>query len=212
MSGGGRRARPTPSSRVVQQRLPERPHPDPAKRGRNAEFSVFSRHFVGSDSTGYVASEAAGEGRTATRPGVCRRDLRRGGVVEHGAYQRRLARPDAGAAQFAARLLAAEPEIRPRRRRTAESAKARAAAMDQSANSSWEDILRLYLFAEAFGRLRSDSSRIYITDGGHIDNIGLYQLLKRQCKLIIVIDAEADPGMNFGALVDVQRFARIDKA
>ena len=37
--------------------LPERPRPDPAKRGRNAEFFIFSRHFVGSDSTGYVASE-----------------------------------------------------------------------------------------------------------------------------------------------------------
>jgi len=75
---------------------------------------------------------------------------------------------------------------------------------------SWEDILRLYLLAEATGQLRSDSSRIYITDGGHIDDIGLYQLLKRKCKLIIVIDAEADAGMNFGAFTDVQRFARID--
>jgi hypothetical protein len=78
-------------------------------------------------------------------------------------------------------------------------------------NASWEDVLRLYLFAEAAGVLRSDSSRIYITDGGHIDNIGLYQLLKRRCKLIIVVDAEADPGMNFGAFADVQRFARIDE-
>ena len=59
--------------------------------------------------------------------------------------------------------------------------------------------------------LRSDSSRIYITDGGHLDNLGLYQLLKRKCKLIIVIDGEADPGMNFGAFCDVQRFIRIDE-
>ena len=75
----------------------------------------------------------------------------------------------------------------------------------------WDDTLRLYLFREMLGRLSSDSSRIYITDGGHIDNIGLYQLLKRRCKFIIVVDAEADAAMNFGAFCDVQRFVRIDE-
>ncbi len=40
--------------------------------------------------------------------------------------------------------------------------------------------------------------------------MGLYELLKRRCKLIIAVDAEADPGMHFASFVRVQRYARID--
>ena len=211
MSGGRRRSGPAPSSRVVQQRLPERPHPDPAKRGRNAEFFIFSRHFVGSDSTGYVDSELlAGE-----EPQL---DLASAVAISGAAVSSSMGRISVGWLGPTLALLnlrlgfwLRNPKFVRAAAEQAENANTRAAAVDQSADASWEDILRLYLFAEAFGRLRSDSPRIYITDGGHIDNIGLYQLLKRQCKFIIVIDAEADPGMNFGAFADVQRFARIDE-
>ena len=54
------------------------------------------------------------------------------------------------------------------------------------------------------------SGFVFLTDGGHIDNLGVYELLRRRCKLIIVIDGEADPDFNSGALVHVERFARID--
>jgi hypothetical protein len=49
-----------------------------------------------------------------------------------------------------------------------------------------------------------------LTDGGHIENLGIYELLRRRCKLIIAVDAEADPDMAFGSLVNLQRYARID--
>jgi hypothetical protein len=49
-----------------------------------------------------------------------------------------------------------------------------------------------------------------LTDGGHIDNLGVYELLRRRCKLIIAIDGEADPDFDSGSLVQVERFARID--
>src|SRR6185295_3067946 len=45
---------------------------------------------------------------------------------------------------------------------------------------------------------------------GHIENLGLYELLKRECALIIVIDAEQDPSLACGSLNDAERFARID--
>jgi hypothetical protein len=60
------------------------------------------------------------------------------------------------------------------------------------------------------GRLDETKSHIYLTDGGHIENLGLYQLLKRGCRQIIAIDGEADPEMAFNALAIVQRYARID--
>src|SRR5262249_42521090 len=46
--------------------------------------------------------------------------------------------------------------------------------------------------------------------GGHIENLGIYELLRRRCQLIVAIDAEADPEMSFGSLVTLQRYARID--
>ena len=209
MSGGRRHAGPPPSGRVVQQRLPERPRPDPAKRGRNAEFFIFSRHFVGSDSTGYADSELL----ASQEPQL---DLASAVAISAASVSSSMGRISVGWLGPTLALLNLRLGFWLRNPKSVRAAaqhteKASAAATDQSANASWEDILRLYLFAEAFGRLRSDSSRIYITDGGHIDNIGLYQLLKRRCKFIVVIDAEADPGMNFGAFADVQRFARIDE-
>jgi hypothetical protein len=65
-------------------------------------------------------------------------------------------------------------------------------------------------FTEIFGQLRTDSPKIYLTDGAHSENLGLYQLVKRRCPYIIVVDAEADPQYTFAALADLQRYARID--
>ncbi len=67
-----------------------------------------------------------------------------------------------------------------------------------------------YLTHEIFGQLREDYPQIYLTDGGHIENLGLYSLLKRRCKFIIVLDAEADPEMRFPSFAIAQRYARID--
>ncbi len=53
---------------------------------------------------------------------------------------------------------------------------------------------------------------ISLSDGGHFDNIGVYELLRRRCKYIIVADAEADPQMKFQALAYLIRIARIDFA
>ncbi len=51
---------------------------------------------------------------------------------------------------------------------------------------------------------------INLSDGGHFDNIGVYELLRRRCKYIIVADAEADQTMKFQALAYLIRLARID--
>ena len=66
------------------------------------------------------------------------------------------------------------------------------------------------IWREALGKLDASGSHVNISDGGHIENLALYPLLKRQCKYIIAIDGEADPHMTFGGLVKLMRFARID--
>jgi hypothetical protein len=67
-----------------------------------------------------------------------------------------------------------------------------------------------YFAKEAFGWLDEETKNVYLTDGGHFDNLGLYELLKRRCKVIIAIDVEADPPLNFSSLIRLQRYARID--
>ncbi len=183
------------------------PSTDPAKRGRNAEFFLFSKGFVGSDATGYASTEAM----TANEPQL---DLATAAAISGAAVSSSMGRVGIGFLSPTLALLNLRLGYWLRNPRYVEdvqnAAPQGAARPAERVKASWYDFFRFYLAAEAFGVLRSDSTRIFVSDGGHIDNSGLYQLLKRKCQMIMVIDAEADPAMNFGALVDVQRFARID--
>jgi hypothetical protein len=69
---------------------------------------------------------------------------------------------------------------------------------------------RFYLLLEIFNLLDEKRGIIYLTDGGHIENLGIYELLKRGCQLIVAVDAEADPTLAFPSLVRLERYARID--
>ncbi len=68
----------------------------------------------------------------------------------------------------------------------------------------------LDVIKEWIGLYSQDGKFINLSDGGHFDNIGVYELLRRRCKYIIVGDAEADPEMRFQALSYIIRLARID--
>ena len=49
-----------------------------------------------------------------------------------------------------------------------------------------------------------------MTDGGHIENLGIYELLRRRCKFIVSIDGEADPKLTFQGSLTLVRHAQID--
>lgn len=51
---------------------------------------------------------------------------------------------------------------------------------------------------------------ILLSDGGHIDNLGVFELLRRRCSLIVAIDGEADPAINCPSLAQLLRLARLD--
>ena len=67
-----------------------------------------------------------------------------------------------------------------------------------------------YFAAETVGQLNEKRLNVYLTDGGHIENLGIYELLRRRCKVILAVDAETDPDMTFPALVNLEVMARID--
>ncbi len=51
---------------------------------------------------------------------------------------------------------------------------------------------------------------IQLTDGGHFENLGLYEMIRRQARLIIVCDAGADPDYAFGDLANAIEKVRVD--
>ena len=67
-----------------------------------------------------------------------------------------------------------------------------------------------YLLRELFGKTDNDSHYLYLSDGGHFDNLGLYELVRRRCRYIVCCDAAADPGLHFGDLGSTIRKIRID--
>lgn len=66
-----------------------------------------------------------------------------------------------------------------------------------------------YFFSELMGRLNENDRYVNLSDGGHIENIGLYPLLDRRCKFIIACDAERDGNYEFGSLGIALRYAKI---
>jgi len=49
-----------------------------------------------------------------------------------------------------------------------------------------------------------------LSDGGHFDNSGVYELVRRRCKTIILSLASADPENNAGDLAELIRKVRVD--
>lgn len=49
-----------------------------------------------------------------------------------------------------------------------------------------------------------------VSDGGHIENMGIYELLRRRCKFIVCVDGEADPESTFHGQLTLVRHAQID--
>ena len=69
----------------------------------------------------------------------------------------------------------------------------------------------LCLLRGAIGVWMSElSSWLNLTDGGHIENMGVYELLRRRCKFTVCVDGEADPNSTFQGQLTLVRHAQID--
>jgi hypothetical protein len=68
-----------------------------------------------------------------------------------------------------------------------------------------------YLLQELFGTADEKSDFLAISDGGHFENLGAYELIKRQCKVVIVCDGECDPNLQFEGLAKLIRLCEVDQ-
>jgi hypothetical protein len=66
------------------------------------------------------------------------------------------------------------------------------------------------LLRELLGQIGDDRKFVYLTDGGHFDNMGLYELVRRRCYEIVICDAEQDSGPVFEGIGMAIRKCRID--
>ncbi len=68
--------------------------------------------------------------------------------------------------------------------------------------AGWFEPGAWYVMKEALGVANTSGRYIYVTDGGHWENLGLYELVRRRCSHIVVLDASLNRAT---ALADLSR-------
>jgi hypothetical protein len=63
---------------------------------------------------------------------------------------------------------------------------------------------------ELAGATTDDERWIYLSDGGHFENLGIYEMVRRHCRLIVVSDAGCDPNTRLEDLGNAVRKCFID--
>jgi hypothetical protein len=184
------------------------------RRGRNADFFVFSRRYIGSEATGYVETEKAERAVDGLNIGTAMAISGAAAAPNMGMNSIRPLSPTIAFLNFRLGRWVRHPrDIARRISRLDELKRKRKPEMHLRRIPG-----PLHLLFEAFSKsgvaVTDDKQKsrgfVFLTDGGHIDNLGIYELLRRRCRLIIAIDAEADPDLAGTSLVQVARFARID--
>lgn len=66
------------------------------------------------------------------------------------------------------------------------------------------------LMKELFGFTNDRAPYVQLSDGGHFDNLGLYEMVLRRCHHIVVVDSSCDPDSSYDDLGNAIRKIRID--
>jgi Patatin-like phospholipase len=66
------------------------------------------------------------------------------------------------------------------------------------------------MLKEMFGYTGADQPWVYLSDGGHFENLGLYEMVRRRVRYIVVSDASADPSYSLEDLTNALQKIRVD--
>jgi len=160
--------------------------------GRRADFFLFSKRFVGSRSTSYCQTRRMEDKDPALNLGTAV-------AVSGAALAPNMGSSTNRALVFVMTLLNVRTGYW-----LPNPAKVMAGGGPFGGVGPW------FLLLELFGLLNERSRYVNVSDGGHIENLGLYELLRRRCKYIVVCDAEHDPQLAFSSLAKVKQYVRID--
>lgn len=200
---------------------------DLARRTRKSDHFIFSREYCGSSSTGYVPTEKYRNGNTKLATAMT---ISGAAVGSNMGFRTSFSRAFA-LTMFNIRLgywivnprvydqdTVAREEIiqfpdekKPNKKWVDENWKHKFFPFSPyllEKNIWWPWFLR----SELVGNTNSQGRLVNLSDGGHSgDNIGLYPLFQRRCKLIIASDAECDPEYNFSSLINAINQIYIDE-
>lgn len=164
---------------------------EPGLRGRDADFFLFSRHFCGSPLLGYCQTEDMEKkdpnldlGTAMAISGAAASSYMGTGTIKGLVFWLSLLNIRLGYWVPNPKRLSEVPD-----------------GLGPRPFSLWKEL---------FGGIDENGKYVNLSDGGHIENLGIYELLRRRCKFIIAIDGEADPGMTFPSLMQLVRYAQID--
>jgi hypothetical protein len=174
------------------------------RRGRNADFFLFSPRYVGSWATDYA--------RTSDMESACPNlDLATAMAISGAAASSNMGSQSIKPLTPTLALLNVRLGYWLKNPKYAAGQGMHGlAGVTEKGRSLVNSLPGSFLWQEITGRLYENSDTVYLTDGGHIENLGIYELLRRRCRVIVVVDAEADENMHFGSFIKLQRYARID--
>ncbi|MBU0500634.1 MAG: patatin-like phospholipase family protein [Gammaproteobacteria bacterium] len=66
------------------------------------------------------------------------------------------------------------------------------------------------ILKELTGTANAQAHWVNLTDGGHFENLGVYELIRRRCRLIVVTDVGCDPNYEFEDLANLLRKCWVD--
>lgn len=182
------------------------------QRGRNADFFIYSPKFIGGELTGYVRTAFAEQRVSVFNLGSAMAVSGAAVAPNMGMLSVKLMSPTLALLNLRLGRWAANPRL----------------LKERKPGKLWNFPGARYFWREAFNKtgtslfvddrgagsaaVASGAAKpfVYLSDGGHIENLGAYELLRRRCRLIICVDGECDPDLSAGALAQLERFARID--
>lgn len=164
-------------------------------RGRDSDFFLFSKHYCGSPITGYHLTE-----EWEQLDGFL--DLGTAVAISGAAASSHMGATTPRGASFFLALLNVRLGYWLRRPDKVNLPFGFLKALDAPGPG--------YLFREMFGCVGDGTRYLNVSDGGHIENLAVYELLRRRCKFIIAIDGECDPALELPSLMRLQQYAWID--
>ncbi|WP_321472744.1 patatin-like phospholipase family protein [uncultured Paludibaculum sp.] len=66
------------------------------------------------------------------------------------------------------------------------------------------------MMSEALSRTNENGPYVYLSDGGHFENLALYEMIRRRCSPIVVLDSGCDRNYTYEDLGNALRKIRID--
>ena len=168
----------------------------PSARGRSSGFFLFSKHYCGGPHTTYAPTEDMQKWDKHINLGTAMAISAAAAAPNMGSTTVRSLSFILTLLNFRLGYWVPNPEPGARERGAVPWGAPRA--------GSWQ------LLSEAAGSLNAEGALVNLSDGGHLENLAIYELLCRKCSTIVAIDGEADPDLAFNGLVTLIRLAKID--